>query len=389
MTRRTDRRVLGGVASGIAAYFDIDPLIVRLALVAFGFVTGPLAVLLYLIAWAIVPAFPGTPPRKVSVGVWVAIALLLGILFAGGAGSMWFAPGFGGPGFDGRGFGGPGFDGFGFWSSGFFWAIILVGLGVLLFRRAETAPVPPGEAGQALSTAAVYPPGRPPRPPSILGRVTVAAGLLIVGLATLLENVGVFDLNARRFLGLLLVVVGAGLVVGAWWGRARWLITVGVLLIPILFVASYGPSISSGRSFGGEFGEFDDRTLRPTTLAEIASPIDIHNGRLTLDLTGLPLTTDPTQVTAEVGAGQIEVLVPDDVSVDVRAEVGAGMVDLFQDTRNGVGLDVRIEHPGPPDGRQLVLDLTAGFGEIVVRELAAGGLQPAGLFNPFEQQERI
>ncbi len=380
--------MFGGVASGIAAYFDIDPIIVRLALVAFGFVSGPFAVLLYLIAWAIIPAFPGVPPRKVSVWAWVALALLLAILFAGGVGPLWF----GGPGFDGRGFDGRGFDGFGFWSPGFFWALILVGLGVLLFRRAETAPVPPGDAGQAPSTAAPYPPpSRPPRPPSILGRVTVAAALLIVGLAALLENLGVFDLNARRFFALLLVAVGAGLVAGAWWGRARWLIAVGAVLIPIAFVASWSPFTGPGRSFRGEFGgfrDFDDRTLRPTTLAAITDPIELHNGNLTLDLTSLPLTTDPTQVTAEVGSGRIEVLVPDDVSVDVQAEVGAGMVDIFSDARNGLGLDVRIEHPGAPDGGQLALDLTAGFGEIVVRERAAGDLQPAGPFNPFEQERR-
>lgn len=47
-------RILGGVASGVAAYFGIDPLWVRLAFVALTFASG-FGILLYLILWAIMP----------------------------------------------------------------------------------------------------------------------------------------------------------------------------------------------------------------------------------------------------------------------------------------------------------------------------------------------
>jgi phage shock protein C len=54
---RSSRDVmLGGVAAGLAEYFNIDPTIVRLLFVLLAFVTvGFPAVLVYLILWAIVP----------------------------------------------------------------------------------------------------------------------------------------------------------------------------------------------------------------------------------------------------------------------------------------------------------------------------------------------
>jgi phage shock protein PspC (stress-responsive transcriptional regulator) len=52
--RDSDNKVLGGVCSGIASYFDTDPLWIRLALVVlfFGFGSG---FILYIILWIIVP----------------------------------------------------------------------------------------------------------------------------------------------------------------------------------------------------------------------------------------------------------------------------------------------------------------------------------------------
>lgn len=54
---RTDR-VLGGVAAGLGHYFNIDPTIVRLAWVLLT-LWGGAGVVLYIIAWVIVPEHPG------------------------------------------------------------------------------------------------------------------------------------------------------------------------------------------------------------------------------------------------------------------------------------------------------------------------------------------
>jgi phage shock protein PspC (stress-responsive transcriptional regulator) len=48
-------KVLGGVCSGIAHYFDIDPVIIRLIMVVL-FLTFGIGFIAYLIAWAVIPA---------------------------------------------------------------------------------------------------------------------------------------------------------------------------------------------------------------------------------------------------------------------------------------------------------------------------------------------
>src|SRR4051812_8660449 len=54
LTRTRDGRVVGGVASGIAKRFGIDPLIVRIAFVVLTVVSGS-GVLLYMIGWLWLP----------------------------------------------------------------------------------------------------------------------------------------------------------------------------------------------------------------------------------------------------------------------------------------------------------------------------------------------
>jgi phage shock protein C len=47
-------RMLAGVAVGLADYFDVDPVMVRIGFVALGFLGG-LAVPLYLAGWLLIP----------------------------------------------------------------------------------------------------------------------------------------------------------------------------------------------------------------------------------------------------------------------------------------------------------------------------------------------
>jgi len=52
--RRREGRVVAGVCAGLAAYFGIDPTLVRLA---FAVVTvfGGIGILVYLVAWIVIP----------------------------------------------------------------------------------------------------------------------------------------------------------------------------------------------------------------------------------------------------------------------------------------------------------------------------------------------
>jgi phage shock protein PspC (stress-responsive transcriptional regulator) len=53
--RGSDRRMLAGVAVGLADYFDIDPTLVRVGFVVLSFLGG-LAVPIYLAGWLLIPA---------------------------------------------------------------------------------------------------------------------------------------------------------------------------------------------------------------------------------------------------------------------------------------------------------------------------------------------
>lgn len=52
--RRRGGRMLGGVAAGLADFFDVDPVLIRVGFVVLTFVGG-LAVPLYLAGWALIP----------------------------------------------------------------------------------------------------------------------------------------------------------------------------------------------------------------------------------------------------------------------------------------------------------------------------------------------
>jgi phage shock protein C len=54
ITRSRNDRVLAGVASGLAAYLNIDPVLVRLGFLALTLING-LGVLLYLVLWVLLP----------------------------------------------------------------------------------------------------------------------------------------------------------------------------------------------------------------------------------------------------------------------------------------------------------------------------------------------
>ncbi|MEK6954199.1 MAG: PspC domain-containing protein [Candidatus Micrarchaeota archaeon] len=50
-------RILGGVCGGMGKYFGVDPVLVRLLFVLLAFGAGS-GILLYLVAWLIVPEDP-------------------------------------------------------------------------------------------------------------------------------------------------------------------------------------------------------------------------------------------------------------------------------------------------------------------------------------------
>ena len=51
-------RLLGGVCSGIADYLHVDPVIVRILWIVFTLLSIGLGIIIYLLAWVIIPRNP-------------------------------------------------------------------------------------------------------------------------------------------------------------------------------------------------------------------------------------------------------------------------------------------------------------------------------------------
>ena len=69
--RDTGNAVLGGVASGLGDYFDVDPLLVRLGFVFLTFING-IGLLFYLVCWVVIPAQGQEEAAARSREEWVA-----------------------------------------------------------------------------------------------------------------------------------------------------------------------------------------------------------------------------------------------------------------------------------------------------------------------------
>jgi phage shock protein PspC (stress-responsive transcriptional regulator) len=225
----------------------------------------------------------------------------------------------------------------------------------------RAAPVPPA-AGAPPIAAPAPTPATPRAPRSRLATVVLAVLLVGGGVAWLLDVVDLVDLDWTDRLALGLVVVGVGLLIAAWRGRAWVLVPVGLLFVLLIVVAeALVVPVDAGM---GEQTEVID------TPAELARDHELFAGQLTLDLRDVPVPAGETAtVEASVGAGQMRVLVPDDATVTVDADVRIGEVvsDGGPDANeSGVGLDERFTLAGAARGPELDLDLFVGFGSLEV-----------------------
>ncbi len=84
---RSRDEMIGGVAGGIAEYFDIDPVIPRVAFVLLALANG-IGVVVYIVMWIVVPerpvgALPGTPGYLAGQGSSGSSGSVLGAIVAG------------------------------------------------------------------------------------------------------------------------------------------------------------------------------------------------------------------------------------------------------------------------------------------------------------------
>lgn len=229
----------------------------------------------------------------------------------------------------------------------------------------STPPAPPEPP--VASGGEWTPPPAPERSQSILGRATVGLMLVTVGILWTLRLAGVLAVTAGQLLAAALLVVGLGLLVGAFVGRSRGLIWLGVVLLPLVLVAQIPgsswvraiPVVSTDSTAAGEL------RLTPTEFDDLQPRYEIGAGSIQLDLTELPFDGESIDLEASVGVGEIQILVPDDVTVTATGSVGIGQIDLAARSAGGLGIgDLEVElEPTDPVG-EITLELEAGLGEI-------------------------
>ncbi|HSK27032.1 MAG TPA: PspC domain-containing protein [Jiangellales bacterium] len=210
-------------------------------------------------------------------------------------------------------------------------------------------------------------PARPaaPRPRSVLGPVTVSLALLGAGALAVLDGPLGFDVPFAAYVAAPLGVVGAGLLLGTWFGRSRGLVWLGLLLVLALV-----PAVAADR-----FGAWDaqDVTVQPTTVAELAGPHEYDAGRVLWDLTALELPeAGGATLTVDQGAGNLVVVVPRDADVTLDATVGVGELRAFDSVSGGFGREVSTTDTGPDGagGGEIALELDLGAGQLEVRREA-------------------
>lgn len=236
---------------------------------------------------------------------------------------------------------------------------------------------PPGPDRGGNGGSGFTPPPVPTRERSLLGRITVGVALMTVGVLWILETVDVLALGTMNILAIGLAVIGVGLLVGAFVGRARWLIVVGLLLLPLVVVGTVLRGLPIGFMFdartpGNQL--IGERLEEPRTLDELADGYSVGAGRLDVDITGLDLTglepTDDVVTRLQMGAGEINVTVPDDVNVELRSSIGGGEIEFFERSRAGLAVDLNATREAtsvaPEQAPTVVLEIESGFGQIVV-----------------------
>ena len=359
LTRDLDRKVVAGVAAGLADYFRVDVTLVRVVAVVLTVASGGFGLLVYLALWAIAPTGPGVPLQRGpgSMSTIVAGGLLLAAMAVA---------------FNGGG------DG------GVVVALALVGIGIALWRRDEDDPAaavataaatPPTTATTGAAATVTTPtsvpirdqvpdweaPPPPDREPSWLGGLTVGVALLVSGVLVTLNVAGVTALGLGAVASIALVIVGLGLVVGTWVGRARWLVVPAILLLPLV---AAGAAIDGFDLEVDGTGVFGQRDVRIVALDDLEADYDMIAGQLLLDLSDLQFE-GTRAVATNVLAGETVITVPDDVSVQVRVQLRGGDVEVLDGpVLSGTDIDQTFTDTVADADAELELDVRGVFGEI-------------------------
>ncbi len=317
--RSRDDRVLAGVCGGIARYFNIDPVLVRVGAVALAFLGGA-GLLAYVAAVLLIPKegeggqAPEVPNRGLAITGVVLLVVAIGVVlpFHGG------------------------------WGAG--WGILplgLIALAGLFVWRLASGQRPEGDARAVLRAMA-------------LGVALIAACIVLAFAAAWASAAGGDGVVAGIVIAAGLALI-AGAFVGSW---ARWLI------LPALAVAlPAGVVAASDLDVRGGHG---DRTYRPASADAVKDSYRLGAGHLTVDLRDARLTPGDHRLKIRLGVGEAEVLVAPDVCVSTNSHVGIGGTSVFNHNGGGIDADWTDERSAPVGTPRIVVDGDIGIGALVV-----------------------
>lgn len=191
----------------------------------------------------------------------------------------------------------------------------------------------------------------------MLGRLTLGAALVAAGILAVLDNIATLPIDAgpRHYLALIVAVLGLGLILGAFIGRARWLILLGVLLIPTLLA-------SPAFEYDWRSDEFDVRIL-PLDFDQLNETYAIEVGSLTIDLSQLPWNGETIRLNARADAGDIDIFVPEGVGIRGQATADAGRVASEGRIAAGIGRPT-LDFFEDGDLGSVLLDVSVDVGNI-------------------------
>lgn len=209
-------------------------------------------------------------------------------------------------------------------------------------RTDEHSPIPPGGRGT-------------PTPQLVAGGV-----MILIGLLWLLERTGVVDFTVTAVLAIATMVVGISLMILARRGAHTGLIIFGTVLGLLALLTAAAPL----EGFQGGVG---DRLVEITSVDNIEPDYNLSMGKLTIDLTELSEFHGAASLNASVGMGELVVVVPENVGVEVTARSGAGEVEIFGQQIDGMGLDQTYRSPGFDDPDDILfLDISVFLGRVEV-----------------------
>jgi phage shock protein PspC (stress-responsive transcriptional regulator) len=342
--RSQDDRILAGVAGGLGRYFDLSPTFFRIGFAILTLVGGA-GILLYVAAWLVIPD-EGESDSIVSEALrrhrdrpW----LLAGVGLVGIALVSLFARA-------------------DFWpNSGFAWTLLLVGaLAIVFAQRRANEGRPADDAATPAATSAATPAAAQkarPRQPSLLlpglGVLLAAAGAL-----ALAEAVGV---DVRWDVALAVGAIGTGVAVVA--GVALRRRTGGLVIVGFVLAALAVAVSAVDVRLEGPIGT---QVYSPSATSDLKRDYDTSIGDLKLDLSNAALAAGDTEVDANVGIGELRVIVPEDVGLDVDASASAGKVTVFGRSESGVDADLSESIPARGSDRTLRIDAHVGLGDVIV-----------------------